>query len=228
MKPESLALIRSIQLFNRMSEEAFHDMVRGAFVQQFPPNVTLIQEGDASDFLYIIGDGMVELFANWERNETTMAMLFENSTFILAATISGGHYLMSARTHQKSNIIMIPSENVRDAFKRDQEFALAVNQELAKIFRALVRNTKNLKLRNTSERVANYLVKCLARSNEPNRFHFSYEKRLVASKLGMTPENFSRALNGMKDIGVEVHGDLVTIKDKERLIAFAKPDPTID
>ena len=42
-----------------------------------------------------------------------MATVRPISTFILAATIRDAPYLMSARTLEKSRIILIPSEDVR-------------------------------------------------------------------------------------------------------------------
>ncbi len=228
MKQENLELIRSIPLFSQMEEENFQNMVRGGFVQNFPPNVNLLNVGETPDFFYIMVKGKVELYAGWEGHETTMAMLFNRSTFILAATVTDGPYLMSARTYGPSTIIMIPSENIREAMRADQALAQAVILEMSGIYRALVRNTKDLKLRNTIERVANYLLKVYKRNGKQPSFRLSYEKRILASKLGMTPENFSRALGSMKDLGVSVQGEVVNIHEPEKLEKFAKPDPLVD
>ncbi len=54
------------------------------------------------------------------------------------------------------------------------------------------------------------------------------EKRLIASYLGMTPENLSRALKTLDDVGITVHGQTVTITDRERLLTFVPPDALID
>jgi CRP/FNR family transcriptional activator FtrB len=50
----------------------------------------------------------------------------------------------------------------------------------------------------------------------------------MASRLGMTPENLSRALKGLQPYGVSVNGASVTIADRADLEQFAKPSPLID
>lgn len=51
---------------------------------------------------------------------------------------------------------------------------------------------------------------------------------MLASLLGMTPENLSRSLAALADYGVEVHGPNVTITRPAALERLAKPDPLID
>lgn len=220
--------IRELPLFAEMTEESFDTLTRGAFVQNFPPNMVMISEGEAADFLHIVQSGCVELFSTWTNRETSVTTLYENSTFILAATMKDRLNLMSARTLQKSRIIMIPSENVRKVFATDPDFALAIVDELSRCYRATIRNMKNLKLRTSIERLANYILKQHHRQGEALAYQLPIEKRRLASYLGMTPENLSRAFNNLKPHGVAVEGQTITITNMATLTAFAKPDILID
>ncbi len=49
-----------------------------------------------------------------------------------------------------------------------------------------------------------------------------YEKSLIASRLGMKPESFSRALGKLSVLGVTVDRESVRIDDVGRLAAFAE------
>ncbi len=220
--------IRELPLFAEMTEESFDVLTRGAYVQNFPPNMVMISEGEAADFLHIVQSGCVELFSSWTNRETSVTTLYENSTFILAATMKDRVNLMSARTLQKSRIIMIPSENIRKVFATDPAFALAIVDELARCYRATIRNMKNLKLRTSIERLANYILKQHHRHGDAVAYRLPIEKRRLASYLGMTPENLSRAFNNLKPHGVVVDGQTITITDMAALTAFAKPDMLID
>ena len=82
MRDAHLTEIRALPLFRNMGEEAFESMTRGAYVQTFPPQVELITEGDPCDFLHIVIDGAVELFASWNGRETTMATVLPVSTLM--------------------------------------------------------------------------------------------------------------------------------------------------
>lgn len=220
--------IRNMPLFNDTSDQTFEALMRGAFVQNFPPNMVMISEGEMSDFLHIVQSGCVELFSSWNNHETSVTTLYDNSTFILAATMRDRVNLMSARTLQKSRIVMIPSENVREAFKADPDFALAIVEELSRCYRATIRNMKNLKLRTSIERLANYILKQRRRHNGALEYQLPIEKRRLASYLGMTPENLSRAFNNLKPYGLVVDGQNITITDLKALTDFAKPDTLID
>lgn len=228
MPIHDLPEIRALPLFEDMAQESFDALVRGAYVQTFPPQVELITEGDRSDFLHVVISGSVELFASWNRRNTTMATVRPISTFILAATIKDAPYLMSARTMEKSRVVLIPSMDVRDVFETDSEFARAVVTELAQCYRSVIKNTKNLKLRSSIERLANFLIRGHETNGHALEYDLNLEKRRLASFLGMTSENLSRAIKALRPYGVEIDGQKVRITDLDDLRKLAKPSPLID
>ncbi len=220
--------IRRLHLFADMSDEHFLALMRGSYVQNFPPQIKMIEEGDPSDFLHVVLSGSVELFSSWNRRETSMATVRPVSTFILAATIKDAPYLMSARTLEKSRIALIPSQDVRAVFDIDAKFARAIVTELAQCYRSVVKNTKDLKLRTSLERLSNYLLRQQYRAGGASEFDLTIEKRRLASFLGMTPENLSRAFKSLQAYGVTIDGTHVSITDQQDLERFAKPSPLID
>ncbi|MCC6478365.1 MAG: helix-turn-helix domain-containing protein [Sphingomonadaceae bacterium] len=137
---------------------------------------------------------------------------------------------MSARTLSASRILMIPSGLIRDAIDNDRALMQGAMTELSSGFRYFVRALTDMKLRQSVERLGNYL---LIESDERGgafQFDIPIEKRTLASLLGMTPENLSRAFSALAAHGVNVDGSVVQIVDRDRLAAFAKPDafPTND
>lgn len=219
--------VRGIRLFADIKQESYDALMRGAYVQSFPPRIDLIGEGGLPDFLHIVLSGAVDLFSEWNGRETSMATVRPISTFILAATINDSPYLMSARTLEKSQIALIPSQDVRDVFGTDDVFAREIVCELAQCYRAVIRNIKDLKLRTSLERLANYLLRQQLRTGS-TEFNLNMEKRRLASFLGMTPENLSRAFKGLEPYGVKVSGINISICAPEDLLKFAKPNPLID
>lgn len=228
MRTGDVSEVRDLPLFRDMSDENFETLIRGGYVQTFPPQVELITEGDHSDFLHIVTVGSVELFAEWNGRETMMATVRPISTFILAATIRDAPYLMSARTIEKTRLVLLPSMDVRAAFEVDNNFARAVVAELAQCYRAVVKNSKNIKLRTSIERLANYIIRQQHNNGGADEFELKLEKRRLASFLGMTPENLSRSIKALRPYGVKIDGSRVLIEDPEDLKALAKPSPLID
>lgn len=221
-------LVRALPLFQQVAEDNFEALMGAAFLQRFPQGVTLINEGDLPDFLHIVVEGTVELFARHERHETTLEIIKPVTTFILAAAIRDEVYLKSGRTLSPAQVLMIPARAVREIFDRDAAFARAIVNELAARYRCLVRSLKNEKLRTSAERLANWILVEDANQGHTHKVALGIDKRTLASRLGMTPENLSRNLAQLAGHGVRSAGHSFVIEDVGALRRFARPDPLID
>ena len=228
MRPQDVTAIRQLSLFSDCREETFDRLTQPAFLQWFPQGVQLTTEGDPADFLYVLVEGLVEMFADHNGKETTIDLVRPLGTFILAAVLRDQVFLQSARTLEKSRVLMIPATNVRDAMEDDAAFMRSIVGELARCYRGMVKDVKNLKLRTAAERLANWIVVELARSHDPATLELHIEKRVLAARLGMTPENLSRAFNTLKPYGVAVNGARIDVSDATDLRSFAKPNTLID
>jgi CRP/FNR family transcriptional activator FtrB len=136
--------------------------------------------------------------------------------------------LKSARTTEKSVVVLIPADAVRNVFDKDPAFARSVVVELALRYRGLVKDLKNQRLRTGLERLANWILAHNEQLGAPGSFKLPIEKRALASLLGMRPENLSRSFAELADLGVAIDGPKITIRDMAALAKFAKPDPLID
>jgi CRP/FNR family transcriptional activator FtrB len=228
MRRSDIDIVRGLPLFRDIVPGHLDALMGAALLQKFPPHVALIREGELPDFLHVIVDGAVELFAEADGRETTIEVLQPVTTFILAAVIRDEVYLKSARTLAPSQILMIPAPAVRDVFGRDAAFARAVVDELALRYRALVRALKDQKMRTSAERLANWILAADRQQGSSGRVVLPHDKRTLASRLGMTPENLSRNLANLGAHGVTGSGREIMIADREALRRWAKPNPLID
>jgi CRP/FNR family transcriptional activator FtrB len=225
---EDLASIRDLPLFQETANETFDELTDGALLQRFPPRLELIREGALPDFLHVVIEGSIELFAEHNGHETTIDILGPVTTFILAAVIRDEPYLKSARTITHARILMIPAQRLRDLFSRDAGFARAVVGELATRYRTIVRALKNEKQRTGSERLANWILKMDAQQGGTGLVAINYDKRTLASLLGMTPENLSRSFSNLSKHGIRSGNRGVVIEDRSALIDYSCPTPLID
>ena len=228
MRSNDIPLVRKLDLFSEMAEANFDALMQAAFLQRFPPHMRLIAEGDPADFLHIMVEGSVELFAGANGRETAIEIVRPVSTFILAAVLRDQVYLMSARTIENARVLMVPSETVRTIFANDSVFARAVVRELSGRYRSVVKSLKNHKLRNAVERLGNYLLRQEVEQGSRGTVSLEIDKRTLAALLGMTPENLSRAFATLKPHGVEVKGRQVSLEKIDELRSFSNPNPLID
>lgn len=227
LRPTDLERLRALPLFAGAGEETFRDLMGGAYLQRFPAHTTLIQEGDPTDFLHVLLEGSVELVGTWNEKEMSLGLMEPVAVFVLAAVALDAPALTTAETRERSEVLLLPAAPVRRAMAADPRFCFAATREMAVAYEAMVRSIKNQKLRGGVERLANYLVSEQARQGGPV-ITLHHEKRVLASLLGMTPENLSRAFASLSDYGVSVHGPEVTIGLPKALMRLAKPTPLID
>lgn len=220
--------IRLVPLFRDMDEANFTNLVRAAYLQRFPAQVGLITEHEKPDFLHVVVEGGVELYSRHGRRETTISVCRPFSTFILAAVVRDLPYLASGRTIEASRVLLLPAEDVRTAFDQDGAFARAIVRELSTSFRGVMKELKSHKLRTSAERLANWILVNNARNGANGHFTIPYDKRTLAARLGMTPENLSRNLAQLSEQGVHVQNRDITISDPTCLNDFANPTPSID
>lgn len=228
MRSTDLPQVRALPLFESMAEANFGQLMQAAYLQVLPAQIELIREGEPADFLYVVIEGCVELYARWNSHETVLEVVRPLGSFILAAVLRDAVYLKSGRTGQRSKLLLVPAENVREAFRADGAFARAIVEELARCYRDVVRQQKDLKLRSAVERLANSLLAFDGEQGARGCIDLPYDKRTLASLLGMTPENLSRAFNTLKACGVEVDGARIRLTDMASLERLAKPTPLID
>lgn len=214
--------MRALPLFAGVGDDTFQRLMAAAHDKSFPPQCQLIEEGAPALFLHVVAEGLVELYGSARGRDATMAVVRPFETFILAACVRQLPYLLSARSLQRTRIVMIPSVEVRAAIDGDGQFARNAINELAGGFRGMVRHAKNLKLRSTRERIAAYLLRQSRLMGDAPEFTLPVEKRLIASYMGMTPENLSRALRSLGPDGCRIEGQQVCITDRARLESLAE------
>lgn len=215
-KPE----IALLPLFREMREEQRERIFSGSFLQVFPPQLELFEIGQRADFLHVLVDGLAELFTPIGDRDTTMWVVEPVHAFILAAVVTDLPYLMSARTLEPSRILLVPAALVREVIRKDTALMEATMRELALGYRDLVLALADMKLRRSTERLARYVLQQQDAQGHPNIIRLPAEKRVLASLLGMTPENFSRAFAKLGPLGVAVNGNTVSISDRSALKSF--------
>ncbi|WP_219895076.1 cyclic nucleotide-binding domain-containing protein [Aquisediminimonas profunda] len=220
--------IAKLPLFAEMDEDKRNRIFTASFLQAFPPQLTLFEVGQHADFLHVLVDGLVELYTTNAERDTTMAIIEPVHSFILAAVITDQPYLMAARTLSASRVLLIPAELLRAVIQHDVALMQETMRELAMGYRGLVRALTDLKLRQSTERLGNFLLLESRKLGGARRLRLRGEKRLFASLLGMTPENLSRAFSALGKHGVIVEGANIVIDNPVALEAFARPDPVDD
>jgi len=216
-------LLRSISLFAGIADKNFPTLIAAATLRQFAPRTILFNEGDSPDNLYVVVQGSVELFSEHDERSFTAEVVRALRPLALYAILSD-HNPLSARTLERSELLTLPGKAIADLLRQDAGFAYAAFQELAGECHDVVEGFKSHRLRSTTERVAHWMLHVDRRTGETGRIVIPFDKRVLASYLGMAPEHLSRSFATLAAAGVVVRGRSVTLTDKAALAQAAGLD----
>ncbi|MGO8869064.1 MAG: helix-turn-helix domain-containing protein [Alphaproteobacteria bacterium] len=229
MQPEDYEKLRDVTLFSELSEETLGALTKGAFLQRFPSQTVLFSQGDLPDFLYVLLEGSVQFTGTApDERETVVEILKPIDAFMPAAVLTNTPYLVSAKVVHPARILMVPAAAVHHAITHDPNLSLAMLASLSRQYRALLRQVKDLKLRTSTQRLGCYLLALAAENGSDGQVELPHDKRLIAARLGMTPESLSRAFSSLRTMGVEVRGHRIRLTDMSKLRQYCRPDRLID
>lgn len=219
--------IRATPLFAQMNEVNFRALYDGSVIHRLPKHAALLKEGERPRFLHVLLDGSIECFGSHNGQAATVELKEPVTALALAAVLRNGVNLGSARTVSPARVLAMPAEALREAFRRDAGLARAAAEELAGSYGTVVRMLMNEKLRTSTERLAAWILRsCL--DAKATAIELKFNKRILASRLGMAPENLSRNLAYLERFGVKTEGREIVVEDLRTLEQFAKPNALID
>lgn len=229
MNDNEKALVQTLAYFENVPADALNDLLLGASVQNFPDATVLFHQGERPDFLHILIAGKVGLLGvGADGRETVVEFIEPVDAFILAAVLTDAPYLMSAKVIDRARILLVPAAALRAQVEGNAGLATTMLASMAKHYRMLVRQIKDLKLRSSTQRLGCYLLALAHQTDSGTSITLPVDKRLIAARLGMTPENLSRAFSNLRQVGVRTTGQHVVIENIEGMRALCRPDPEIE
>lgn len=214
MRAQDRKLLEATRFYAALGDTAMERLTRNAFVQLVPKDGLLFMQGDMPEFVHLVLSGRISLGAEDPGGHATVVEVFrEGQLFILAAAILDKPYLLSARALSEARVLMIPAETFREVLDAEPRLSRALVDVLAEHWRLLVRQIKGLKLHSAAERLATYLVIRSDARDGAATIRLDEELRIVASRLGMTPESLSRAFTALRAHGVASRGRSIAIDD---------------
>lgn len=128
-------------------------------------------------------------------------------------------YIASAEALDDCLLLHIDRAAIFDEVERDPRFARRLLAGMGRRLHGLIADVESYTLRSASQRIAGYLLK-----DDPQQgaqINFAACKKMIASRLNLTPEYFSRVLHEMAGRGmVGIAGRNVTILDVAGLRAW--------
>lgn len=221
--PEDARTIRSSTLFGRLSEAAFHELFDGQPVMVAGKGATVFAWGAPADTCFILLQGLVKLFRTSEAGETAvMAIHGPGRALMLAEALIGKPCSASAEVVSPARLLCLDAGTLRRRMDASSGLSMALLAAAAADLRQLVVHVEELKAMTGPARLATMILDLSEARSGAREISLPYEKQLIAGRLGMTPESFSRAMAQLGEHGVRVSRNKLVIGDIARLRAFAR------
>lgn len=222
---DELALVSAIPAFAGLSRTIVQDLCRNARIERVMRGGWLFRQGEKAANLHVLLDGQVGLMGTIEPDhpddeQTMVEILDAGEAFILAAVLTGKPYLVGAQALAMCKVLMLPSDVLLAELEKSPQLAVAMMGSLARHYRMMVREIKDLKLKSAAQRLARYLLELTPRRRGSVLVRLPHNKGMIAQRVGVRPETLSRAFAQLKDLGVSVDGQKVQLADLSKLAHF--------
>ena len=216
--------LRDISLF-KGCEPAFFDALEAHAQQQtHSKGKILFIHGDTAERFYFIKNGWVKLFRETlDGTQAVVDILPAGHIFGETSIFEDDIYPYSAEVAEPAEIISLPIFDLKTEIENNNKLALGMLSSMARYRRQQDKEIEHRSIQNAPQRIGCFLLR-LTNQNETGAvtIHLPYDKTLVASRLGMQPETFSRALAKLREqTGIRVNGATIEMDNLEQLTSYS-------
>lgn len=206
--------LRRANLFSRLSDAEAEDIRSITRPLALAKGATLFHEGDPATCFYLILSGWVALYRDTGAGERAVVGVFgADDTIAEAAMFLNQRFPVSAEAADKTELCVIERAGFEAQLKANPDLSLGMLAAISMHLHRLVGQVEQLKTQNAQQRLAGFLLSYCGGEPGPCRIRLPYDKALIASRLGMQPESFSRTLARLGTHGVAAEGGEIVVAD---------------
>ncbi|MBL8666813.1 MAG: cyclic nucleotide-binding domain-containing protein [Rhodospirillales bacterium] len=218
-----LIAVRRSPLLSGLEEADLVAVLEGATARFFQTETWLFGAGDPADRLFIVVNGAVRLFIlKPDGEETIIEVVGADASFAEAAIFSPATFPVNAVAMAGTRLVGIAASSVLRALRDNSAIGLRMLTSLGRWEARLMTELRRLKALPPAQRLAWYLLGLTTTTHGAIKVLLPFRKSVIASRIGMTPESFSRALVRLRRLGIESRGQLVEIGDVAALREFCR------
>jgi CRP-like cAMP-binding protein len=219
-------LLAGLPMFRHASPAHLHRLARHAGLQRAAKDEVLYRRGDAAAGCYALVTGLVKLTLQAPDGAAKVLRLVgPGETFGESALFDRRPQPVNALVLADSELVFLPAPALYELLDHDRAFARALLAGLAQRVHMLVADIEAYSLSSGTQRIAAFLHSLAGAADPaaPARVRLPANKSVIASRLGVTKETFSRLLHELTAQGlVEVSRRDIALLDPQRLAELAR------
>ena len=210
-------LLRRAPLFQTLAQHDVMPIANASKKVTYKAGTLLFMQGDPASHFFFVLKGSVRLYRlSADGKEKIIEIIRAGETFAESVAMLEKPYPVYGSTIEAVELIMIPAEVLRAQVQQNTGLALKMLASLSLRVHKFVNDIHTLSLSTAQQKVAGYFLAFLSETGEEQRISLPSAKAIVASRLGLQPETFSRVLGKMKEQGL--------IREEGSQIVVVAPD----
>lgn len=224
-KIKTSAFIANLPLFKEFATDEIERIAAGTAEIHVPRGEILFNKDAPCSGFHVVVYGQVKLsFVTPMGSEKVIEILGPGASFGEALMFLDKRYVVMAQALADSFLLHVSKQVVFDELERDPTFARKMLAGLSRRLHQLIADVEAYSLQSGTQRVIGYLLRDdVPAADAPESYTVTLpaSKAVVASRLNLTPEHFSRILHELTGAGlVSVEGREVVIRDAARLRSY--------
>lgn len=217
-------LLAHVALFRDLTEEQRTPLAAGSRPQKADRGTVLFHRGDVALGMHVVVYGRIKLsFVSPNGMEKVVDIIGPGGSFGEAVMFLERPHVVTAQTLSDALLLFIPKEVMFGLIDTDPRFARRMLGGLSLRLHQLVADVESYSTRSGTERLIGFLLRDCgiddAREDDGVvEVQLPVAKGVLASRLNLTQEHFSRILHDLASVGlIEVQGRRIRVLDLDRL-----------
>jgi len=209
-------------LFIGVEQENINSFLENATVKKYEKNNIIFVQEDKADFFYILLSGCVKLFRETLEGEEAIIDILSKGGLIGETSIfDDGLHSCNCQAIEPSKLLCISTSTLNEKIDTSNKLARNLLKVMSKKQESQSKEIEHLTVQDSSQRIGCFILRLCAGSEGEAKIDLPYDKSLIATKLGMKPETFSRSLNRLKkNTNIEIKKSAVIVPDIEALAQY--------
>ena len=217
------ALLANVALFNGLEADDIARIAHGTREVNAARGDILFHKGDQASGFYLIVYGQIKLaFTSAQGNEKVVDILSQGQTFGEAVMFMEKPHMVYAQALSDSVLLHIAKTVILEELEKDPKLGRKMIAGLSIRLHHLVTDVESYSLQSGRQRIIGYLLREAVDADEKSlSVTLPTNKGVIASRLNLTQEHFSRILHELAEKGlILVKGRKINIPDVEKLRTY--------
>jgi CRP/FNR family transcriptional regulator, dissimilatory nitrate respiration regulator len=219
------SLLATLPLFSELGKQEITRISMGTQLLRVARDTTVFHRGDRCTGFYVVVHGQVKLgFTSTSGNEKVVKIITRGGTFGEAVMFMDRPHIVYAQALCDCLLLHVAKATVFAEISQDPLFARKMLAGISLRLHSLVDDVEAYSLHSGMQRVIGYLLRYETGPADAEgriEVRLPANKGIIASRLNLTPETFSRILHDLARSNlISINGKTVHILDEEKLRCF--------